>query len=115
MSGTAWLLLAGAILLLVLYLALSVALTAVASLNRVALRRMVQEGQGAVWLEELRSPAHEHRLAAQLARQAALLFAVLLIGFAGQRAGATHPWLLAAGAGLAAVVLLDTWGARLLA
>ncbi|HEX5044280.1 MAG TPA: hemolysin family protein [Candidatus Polarisedimenticolaceae bacterium] len=114
MSGTAWLLLAGALLLLLLYLALSVTLTAVASLNRVVLRRMVQDGQGPVWLEELRNPASEHRLAAQLARQAALLAAVLLTGFAGQRAGATHPWLLAGGTGLAAVVLLDTWGARLL-
>jgi CBS domain containing-hemolysin-like protein len=113
-SGTAWLLLGGALLLLVLYLALSVTLTAVASLNRVALRRMAQEGQGGAWLEDLRSPASEYRIASQLARQAALLSAVLLTGFAGQRAGAAHPWLLAAGAGLAAVVLLDTWGARLL-
>ena len=114
MSGTAWILLAGAILLLALYLALSVTLTAVASLNRVALRRMVQEGQGAAWLEDLRNPASEHRIASQLARQAALLAAVLLIGFAGQRAGMRHPWLLAAGAGVLALVVLDTWGARLL-
>jgi len=113
-SGTAWLLLLGAFLLLALYLALSVTLTAVASLNRVALRRMGQEGQAATWLEELRSSSNEHRIAGQLARQAALLAAVLLTGFAAERVGVTHPWALAAGAGLAAVVLLDTWGARLL-
>ena len=100
MSGTAWLLLGAALLLLAVYLALSVTLTAVASLTRVALRRMVQEGQGPAWLEELRTSSNEHRVAAQLARQSALLSAVLLTGFAAQRAGVTHPWALAGGAGV---------------
>jgi CBS domain containing-hemolysin-like protein len=112
-SGTAWLLLIASLVLVLLYLGLSVVLTAIASLNRVALRRMSQEEGGAPWLEDLRSSGNGHRIAGQLARQLSLLAAVLLIGFGADRAGLTHPWLAASGVGLLAV-LLDTWGARML-
>jgi CBS domain containing-hemolysin-like protein len=113
-SGTAWLLLVLALLLLLLYFGLSVALTAIASLSRVALRRMSQEEGGARWLEDLRSSGNEYRIAAQLARQMSLLGAVLLLGFATDRAAIAHPWILAYAVGLSGIVLFDTWGARML-
>jgi putative hemolysin len=113
-SGTAWLLAGVALLLLLLHFALSVALTAVAALNRVALRRLSHEEGAAPWVEDLRTSGNEHRIAAQVARQLGLLSAVLLLGFSANRAGAAHPWVLAFGGGLAAVVLLETWGTRVL-
>jgi CBS domain containing-hemolysin-like protein len=113
-SGTAWILLVLALLLLLLYFGLSVALTAIASLSRVALRRMSQEEGMARWLEDLRSSGNEYRIAAQLARQMSLLVAVLLLGFATDRAAIAHPWILACAVGLSGIVLFDTWGARML-
>lgn len=65
--------------LLVLDLALSTALVAVTSLSRVALRRMGAERSRLEFVENLRRPGSDYRLAAEVLRQASLIGIVWLL------------------------------------
>lgn len=107
----------GALVLLLVDLALSVLLLSVTALSRVALRRLDQEAGGVyAFLEEIRSVGSAHRAAAHVARQACLLGFVSLAALAAAAAGSGHPWRWAVGAGaVLAVLVVETAAARALA
>jgi len=105
----------GAALLFLLQGAFSVALAAIAALNRVALRRMGAEGGGRFsFLEGLRETGSPYRIAAHLARQLCLLGGALLMMLGLWGAGWPYPVAVGSGIGAAfAVVVLEMGLARM--
>ncbi len=107
----------GALLLLLMDLALSVLLLSVTAVSRVALRRLDQEAGGEyAFLEEIRSVGSAHRAAAHVARQACLLGFAGLVALLAAVVGSGHPWRWAIGAAaVLAVLVVETAAARALA
>jgi len=92
---TSLLALAGVAALLVFEFLLTVALMATTALSRVALHRLATEnGRSLHFLDQLKTPASPHRIAAHIARQLCLLGIFLLIGLLGHDAGWSYPWVI---------------------
>jgi CBS domain containing-hemolysin-like protein len=108
---------AGAALLFVFDLILSVALGAGGALSRVALHRLAVENENALgFLDRFRKSYSSHRLAAIILRQLSLLGATLLLAVAGQGAGWGQPAAIGVALGaLIGVLLVEALLARALA
>jgi CBS domain containing-hemolysin-like protein len=104
-------------LCLLVELALSAVLVAVASLSRVTLHRIAASAASQLsFLAALQHAPSTHRSALILSRQLSLLAAVLLLMLTARGAGWPHPELIGLGGGmLVGVVLLETVVARFLA
>ncbi len=109
--------LVGALLLLALELALSVALVAASALSRVALRRLGAESGGRLrFVVSLRTPPSTYRSAAYLARQLSLLGGCVLLGVTAWVADWPYPWILGVIVGaVVGVVFVEGFVARGLA
>jgi len=108
--------LAGAVLLLVVHLGLSVALVAVSALSRVTLRRVASESPRLAFLEHMQEPPSPHRSAALILRQLGLLGATLLLALAARWGGWTFPFVAAiAATAVLGVLVLEAVVSRSLA
>lgn len=109
--------LAGAGVLFLLELALSVMLLSVTSLSRVALRRLNQDSGGRLpFLEDIKTIDSIHRSAVHLARQGCLLGGIVLVAWTSSGAGLRYPGAAGVFAGaVLGIFLLETVAARLLA
>jgi CBS domain containing-hemolysin-like protein len=108
---------AGAALLFLLDLALTTMLLSVASLSRVALRRLSAESEDSLpYLEGIKTLASTYRVAIQTARQLSLLGGTVVVALAAGAAGWPHPWWIGVGTGaVLGVGVLETMLARFLA
>jgi CBS domain containing-hemolysin-like protein len=103
--------------LFLLDLVLSTILQSVASLSRVALRRLSNESETALlYLEDIKKLTSTYRAALQAARQASLLGGTILVAITAKGAGWPYPWLLGtlAGTGIG-IALFETLLSRSLA
>jgi putative hemolysin len=105
-----------AALLFLVETAIAVLLVAVASLSRVAIRRLAAEDGRLAFLEEVRSGQSSRRISLHAAREACLLGASLSLAVAARESGLPHPWLLGVAGGIVVgTLLLEGAAARVLA
>jgi CBS domain containing-hemolysin-like protein len=109
--------LAGAGVLFLLDLALSVMLLSLTSLSRVALRRLSQESGGRLkFLEDIKTIASIHRSAVHTVRQTSLLGGIALVAWTVDGAGVPYAGAAAALVGaFVGIFLMETFVARLIA